>query len=72
MTLREFVNKLLSEAGYFVIMGVVYLALRGFMKSKIGSVLIAVGVGAVIYFFLNDPSRVLNAIGEWIAKIFVE
>ncbi|OTN86634.1 TcpD family membrane protein [Enterococcus faecium] len=71
MTLKGILDLILEQGGYAVIMVVVFLGIRNFMKSKIGAVLLSVLAGAVVYFFLNDPTRVLDAIGKIIAKIFI-
>lgn len=56
----------------FLIMVVVYLGLRNFMKSKVGNALISIAAGAAVYFFLNDPTRVFDAFGKIIEKLFMD
>ncbi|OJG43970.1 TcpD family membrane protein [Enterococcus gallinarum] len=53
-------------------MVVVYLGLRNFMKSKVGNALISIAAGAAVYFFLNDPTRVFDAFGKIIEKLFMD
>ena len=64
MTLKGIVDFILTQGGYFLIMVVVYLGLRNFMKSKVGNALISIAAGAAVYFFLNDPTRVFDAFGK--------
>ncbi|MCZ1728371.1 TcpD family membrane protein, partial [Enterococcus faecium] len=50
MTLKGIVDFILTQGGYFLIMVVVYLGLRNFMKSKVGNALISIAAGAAVYF----------------------
>lgn len=70
MTLAEITTFILEQGKYAVIIGVVFLICKNFFKSKVGSIALALVVGAVAYFFLNDPGKVFDAIGTLIGKVF--
>lgn len=69
MTLKTLMDFILEQGKYVIIMGIVWLASKNFIKSKIAQVVLAFIGGAVAYFFMDDPERLLNAIGTIIEKI---
>lgn len=70
MGLKSLMDFVLEQGKYVVVIFVVYLVSKNFLKSKIAQVGAAFGSGALAYFFLNDPERVFNGIGTIIEKIF--
>lgn len=69
MGLKELSDWVLEQGKYVIIMGVVWLASKNFIKSKMAQIALALVGGAVAYFFLNDPEKVFDALGGLIDKV---
>lgn len=53
-----------------MIVFVVFNVIKHFSKSKIAGVASGLAIGALAWFFLGNPEKVLDAIGNIISKVF--
>ncbi|WP_195958033.1 TcpD family membrane protein [Enterococcus gallinarum] len=70
MDLKGLLDWILQQGKYAVIGFVVFNVIKHFSKSKIAGVVSGLAIGALAYFFLGNPAKVLDAIGNIISKVF--
>lgn len=70
MDLKTLVQWVLDQGKYAVVAVIVYNTVKHFSKSKIAGIISSLIIGSLAYFFLNDPNKVLTAIGGVLGKIF--
>lgn len=70
MSLQSIVQWVLDQGKYAVIGVIVYSCVKHFAKSKTAGIISSVIIGALSYYFLGNPEKVLNAIGNVLGKVF--
>ncbi|MCU1871634.1 TcpD family membrane protein [Enterococcus faecium] len=70
MDLKGLLTFILQQGKYIVIGFVVFNVIKHFSKSKIAGVASGLAIGALAWFFLGNPEKVLDAIGNVLGKVF--
>ena len=69
-TLTKLNTTLSAEAKIGIGICVIGLMIWFLVKQKIGAAIGTLIAGALIFFFISDPTAVLDSIGAWFGQIF--
>lgn len=70
MDLKGLLTFILQQGKYVVIGIIVFNVAKHFSKSKVAGIVAALILGGLAWFFLGNPEKVLDAIGNIISKVF--
>ncbi|EHM3054584.1 MULTISPECIES: TcpD family membrane protein [Enterococcus] len=70
MDLKGLLTFILQQGKYVVIGIIVFNVAKHFSKSKVAGIVAALILGGLAWFFLGNPEKVLDAIGNVLSKAF--
>lgn len=70
MDLKGLSTFILEQGKYVVIGIIVFNVAKHFSKSKVAGIVTALVLGGLAWYFLGNPDKVLDAIGDVLSKVF--